>query len=71
MPKIVLEMTKDQKDTIELICRRKRINLAEYVIDNMVEWDDHLACLSSGLEPSPEVCEGCDYSDRCPDYVKG
>ena len=68
MPKIILEMTEEQKNTIDLICRRKRINLVDYLIDNMVEWDAQLYCMASGQGPSTEVCDGCDYRDGCPDF---
>lgn len=69
MPNITLTFTKEQCDNIMLIVRRKNINLADYIVDNF-EWDDPLNCTEPN-EPSEVVCKGCEYSDRCPDYVGG
>lgn len=68
MPNITLTFTKEQYDNVMLICRRKKINLADYIVDNF-EWDGEPYCIEVDQLPSAEVCEGCEFSDRCPDFA--
>lgn len=70
---IVLTFSDEETaEYIRLVCRRKGIDLAGYVNDNL-EWDDQIYCLSA-FNPSDkltaDICEGCQYIDTCPDAVK-
>jgi len=63
---------KETADYVRLVCRRKAINLADYVVDNF-EWDDQISCLSDlneGEKITGETCDGCDHITTCPDAVK-
>ncbi len=51
---------------INTICKRKGTTLEDYIIDNF-EWDDQLECLDGATK---EMCEYCDYADKCPDMVR-
>ena len=57
-------------DYVKLVCRRKGTSLESYIIDNF-EWDDKLYCMSfPHLSITWRTCDGCEYSDRCPDVKK-
>ena len=59
----------DTANYVRLVCSRKSITLEDYIIDNF-EWDDKLPCRTYYVPfPTVETCEGCDYSDKCPDVV--
>ena len=63
---------KETADYVRLVCRRKAINLADYVVDNF-EWDDQISCLSDlneGEKITGETCDGCDHITTCHDAVK-
>ena len=71
---IVLTFTdKETADYVRLVCRRKSITLENYIIGNF-EWDRDPYCFNYGqgapLKVNSEVCEGCDFMDKCPDVVK-
>ena len=67
---ILLEFDcKEIVDGIKLTCRRKGIDLEQYIIDNF-EWDQSLHCMNDcgySKKITPKICEGCDYIDGCPD----
>jgi hypothetical protein len=57
---------------VRLLCRRTGIALETYILDNF-EWDDQPECFSDfgdGEAITKEICNGCSYSDICPDAVK-
>jgi hypothetical protein len=60
--------SEETKDYVMLIARRKGYDLAQYIADNF-EWDESLECedISNPKEITSDVCEGCDFADRCPD----
>lgn len=58
----------DTVDYINLICKRKCVDLESYILDNF-EWDDPLTCIVEGGEITSEMCEGCNFADGCPDVV--
>lgn len=58
---------KETADYVRLVCTRKGITLEDYIIDNF-EWDDKLSCLVED-QINEEVCDGCQYSDVCPDVM--
>jgi hypothetical protein len=69
----ILLTFKDQgtADYVKLICRRKGYDLESYILDNF-EWDDLLHCQSDLNEGEPItaiICDGCNFSDKCPDVV--
>lgn len=51
---------------VQLVCSRKGVTLENYILENF-EWDDQLECLEPGASPDHEICESCDFNDRCPD----
>lgn len=55
---------------INLVCRRKGIDLLQYILDNF-EWDDLPACIRPEVIPRKDItcdyCDGCDFRDGCPD----
>lgn len=65
---------KETVDYINLVCRRKCIDLEDYILDNF-EWDDKLPCMDendSVRDDDPFCCVGCDYAVTCPDaYMDG
>jgi hypothetical protein len=68
---ISIEVTGQQYQYIEKVCRRKDIDLKGYILDNF-EWDEMPECIAvSRTRPSKRVCTGCDWEDRCPDYRGG
>lgn len=69
-------LTFEEKETVEyilLVCRRKGINLPQYIIDNF-EWDDKPACFweedKVNGKITKETCDGCEFIKECPDAVK-
>jgi hypothetical protein len=54
---------------VKLVCRRKHINLPEYIVGNF-EWDNKPLCISRGVAPDQFICPPCDYKENCPDGVK-
>ncbi len=62
-------LTFDDAETVEyikLVCRRARIDLEGYILDNF-EWDGDLPCIENG-EVTTECCEGCvRVFCECPD----
>ena len=59
--------SEEQADEIRLICTRKGITLADYVVENF-EWDDQPDCIK-GEPISEDICSPCDWNDNCPDKV--
>lgn len=54
---------------VRLVCRRKNTTLEDYIIDNF-EWDDQPECIRNTVGAiTSKVCEGCDFSENCPDVV--
>lgn len=70
-PNQILLTFKDEGEAeyIRLICRRKCMDLESYILDNF-EWDDTPYCMRVGGKITADVCDGCDYAERCPDVVK-
>jgi hypothetical protein len=58
---------KETADYVKLVCRRKGTSLESYIVGNM-EWDSMPECIEA--EYDWKTCDGCDYSDRCPDARK-
>ena len=68
----VLPLRFKDEETLEyvkLICRRKNINLPDYIVDNF-EWDDKPICVILDVPPSENVCTDCEFNENCPDRVK-
>jgi len=62
---------KETADYVRIVCKRKGTTLEQYIIGNF-EWDDQLFCLSDlneGQKITVEICEGCDFIEKCPDAV--
>jgi hypothetical protein len=60
-------------DYVRLVCRRKAIDLAGYIVDNF-EWDDVPECLSAFNENKKitvKTCDGCEHIEHCPDHAPG
>ena len=60
---------RETADYVRLVCRRKGVDLVQYVLDNF-EWDGMPYCLSAfnpGEKITPDTCEGCEFGETCPD----
>lgn len=61
---------KEITEYVRLVCRRKGIDLAAYIVDNF-EWDDKPDCILNPNEKiTSETCLGCEYSESCPDVKR-
>jgi len=57
---------KETADCVKLVCKRKGTTIEDYIIDNF-EWDEQLPCLENVTK---DMCDECDFSTRCPDFIK-
>jgi hypothetical protein len=62
---------KETADYVRLVCTRKSISLADYVVDNF-EWDDKPECIALDEKPNIYICakRNCQFAEDCPDAVK-
>lgn len=68
MKQLILNFSDEDMAYLDLVARRKDIDWKDYIINNL-EWDDIPECISDGKMPDIEICEYCDWNDRCPDAV--
>ena len=71
----ILTLTFNDAETpkyIRLACRRKGTTIPDYLVDNIIEWDDKLQCMLDGVPKkiNSDVCKDCEYINLCPDAVK-
>ena len=67
MTRWAIEVDLEEEDYrfIMLVCRRKGMDLGDYILDNF-DYDDMPDCIVDSIPPGA-VCKTCDYNESCPD----
>jgi hypothetical protein len=62
--------SKKSLDYVQKVCRRKGIDLADYILGNF-EWDDMPDCIHDSVRPSRKICYPCEFKEVCEDEKVG